>query len=152
MKKIFTLLTGIVFLITILIAGGCNSAKDNRPTNNLKRVKIYLKSIEINGGKHLDMRDSNGEHATDILKTDVMAGGSVIWKLDTESGIINIDSIYSRWGKGNIFIKNPEKRLFSKSFILRVPNDANDEEEYVIKYTLKDKTKVTIDPYIRIKP
>jgi len=74
MKKILTFLTGIVFLITILIVGSCK--KDANPDDknqkeairtlvegdtidNPKRVKIYVKDTLIDGNMHLKMYDSN---------------------------------------------------------------------------------------------
>ncbi len=59
MKKNLTFLTGIVFLITILVAGGCSQAGSNgiQPIGNdgkppiaweeLDTVKIYLKAHKI---------------------------------------------------------------------------------------------------------
>ena len=147
MKKIFTLSTGIVFLITILIAGGCKSAKDNKA----KKVEIYLSSVEVNGEIHLYMKDSNGNEATDSLRTEVKAGGTVIWRIERPGGIKKIDGIYSK-GERNIFKKDPSKIFLSKRFRLKLSDDAEGEEKYSIEYYLEDNTKKTIDPFLRIPP
>jgi hypothetical protein len=164
MKKIFTLSTGIVFLITILIAGGCDPSKGHKATNTqennknvandgTKRVIIYIRSIRQDGVIHLTMFDSNGKIAIDSLITDVQPGGTVIWKLERASGIKNIDKIYATTGEHNIFKKDPAKRFLSKGYKLKVPDDAKEgEEEYAIDYILENNTKVTIDPYLRIPP
>jgi len=156
MKKIFTLSTGIVFLISILIAGGCNLTKYPRP----KRVIIYLKAIGGKGKKQLDMRDSNGQQAIDSLTTDVQPGTIVIWKREWAGKIKKIDSIYpdippSGIRKGIIFTSNPGKRSIGQGYIFIVPGDAETgrlPEKYKIEFTHKDNTKTLIDPFLRIPP
>lgn len=115
-------------------------------------VKIYLRSIEHNGKKSLAMFDSNHNGDIDNLRTKAQAGDKVIWKLDCCSGIKSITKIHSKDGKGNIFKNDPKKLLFGKGFVLQVPEKAEGKEAYTIEYILWDKTKVVIDPYIRIEP
>lgn len=156
MKKIFTLSTEIVFLISFLIVGGCNPIRDSNP----KRVIIYLKAIDRNGQKQLDMSDSNGQHAIDSLTTNVHPGTTVIWKRVWFSKIKNIDSIYpvippSDSRKGSIFTRTPEKRSIGEGFKFIVPYDGEPgriREKYNIKFTHKDTTKTLIDPFLRIPP
>jgi hypothetical protein len=156
MKKIFTLSTGIVFLISILIAGGCNPTKYPRP----KRVIIYLKAIGEKGKKQLDMSDSNGQHAIDSLTTDVQPGTIVIWKREWAGKITKIDSIYptippSGLSQGVIFTSNPRKRSIGQGYKYIVPDDAKAgraPEKYKIEFTHKDSTKTLIDPFLRIPP
>jgi hypothetical protein len=129
----------------------------------MKRVKIYLRSVEQNGEKHLAMFDSNHIGAIDDLITDVHPGDEIIWKLDCLSGIKSITRIYRTKKKGdaNVFkYHDPRKRLFCKGFKHHVPMDVKvgtKEEEildaYAIEYIPWDsEVPVTIDPYIRIPP
>jgi hypothetical protein len=155
MKKIFTLSTGIVFLITILIAGGCKSANDDMVSNGnvvYNKVIIYLRSVEINGEKHLYMYDSNGSSSLDSLITDVKPGAAVYWELERNSGIKKIKNISSSHGKRNIFKEDPSGIFLSKAFMLKLSDDVKDEEKYTIEYILEDNTRIIIDPYLRIKP
>lgn len=151
MKKNLKLLTGIVFLITILIAGGCSTAvkKDS------KKVKIYLKAIEKDGQKHLEMYDSNDpDHVVvDALETIVKPGITVVWKLEKPSGIKKIDEIVSSQGVRNIFEEDAKKRFLSKGFILKIPDgvQAGEEEKYNIVFVDKeDENPWTVDPYLKI--
>jgi hypothetical protein len=118
----------------------------------MKRVTIYLRSVEQNGKKHLAMFDSNRNGDIDILTTEVQAGATIIWKLDRFSEIRSITKIYSKTGERNVFKNDPRKRLLCKAFKLQLSNDAKGEEAYGIDYIHWDKTKVTIDPYIRVLP
>jgi len=152
MKKIITLSTGIVFLATILITGGCTRANGQSRAFVQEKATIYLRSIEINGEKHLAMFDTNGNLVTDSLRTDVKAGGNVFWELDRASGIKKIERIYSPKGK-IIFKEDAKKQVIGKGFKLKVPDGLarGTEEEYTIEYIDQDNSKVKIDPYIRIE-
>jgi hypothetical protein len=147
MKKIIILLTGIVFLITILVAGGCKSATDRKA----EKVEIYLSSVKVDGVEHLKMRDSNGNSAIDSLITDVKPGVKVFWRLDSLSGIKKILGIYSR-GERNIFKKDPGRVFLGKSFKLKLSDDIKGDEKYAVEYRLEDKTEQSIDPYLRVPP
>jgi hypothetical protein len=118
----------------------------------MKKVTIYLRSIEQKEKNHLAMFDSNRNGEIDNLTTLVPSGATIIWKLDFLSGIKSITRIYSKTGKRNIFKSDPRKRLLCKGFMLQLSKDAEGEEAYAIDYILCDDTKVTIDPYIRIPP
>ncbi len=118
----------------------------------MKTVTIYLRSVEQEGKKRLAMFDSNGNGDIDNLTTEVEAGATVIWKLDSFSGIRSITRIYSKTGKRNVFKNDPAKRLVWKGFMLQLSKDAEGEEAYNIDYILCDDTKATIDPYIRVPP
>ena len=155
MKKNFTLSTGIVFIIAILSAGGCKSAKDDKVTNedlSYNKVIIYLRSVEVQGEKHLYLYDSNGTKAIDSLITDVKPGADVFWELERKSGIKKIMKINSSHGVRNIFKEDPSGVPFSKAFQLKLKNDVHDSEKYDIKVRLEDNTEKTIDPYLRIPP
>ncbi len=150
MKKTFQFLSVIVFLATILYVVGCCPGNNGITTDDLKEVTIYLKSVEINGVKYLLMFDSNTDADINNLKTVVREGGKVKWTLAANSGIVEIDRIFPNADKPKIFLKEPTQS--GKYFILDVPADVEPgtEEKYLISFTLDNKTKVTIDPYLRI--
>ena len=54
MKKILTHLTGIVFVIAILVAGGCGP----KPASDSSTVTIYLKAVKEDGEMRLKMYNS----------------------------------------------------------------------------------------------
>ena len=149
MKKNLTFLTGIVLLITFLVSGACNSAKEN----DFKRVIIYLQAHETNGGKHLKMYDSNDKTivVVDTLHTEVRPGTKVIWKLVKDSGIEKVEKIGPK-NPGEIIIKDATRILFTKKFKLKIPKKATSgEEKYDIKFKDMDGNTVPIDPYLRIR-
>jgi hypothetical protein len=117
-------------------------------------VKIYLRSIVYEGGKHLAMFDSNRSGDIDNLQTNVEPGDTIIWKPDFNSGIKRITGIYSKNGERIIFETDPKKQLFCGGFEFKVPKNAprGIEEAYSIEYILCDDTKGILDPYIRIPP
>ena len=150
MKKILTLPTVIVFLITILAAGACSPVPPKGP----KKVTIYLKAKKINGEKHLRMYDSNnpGNKVIDTLETLVNPGDTVVWKLKFLSRIKEIDKIGPK-ATGKIINKDAEKIPHTKEFKLIIPVDApipSEREKYDIKFKYKDGRIWTIDPYLRI--
>jgi len=152
MKIFFTISMGIVILITILNAEGCKSARNNSTTKGHEKIKITIKSAEINGEKHLKMSDPKNTNVIDNLITDVKPGDIVFWKLKIFSGIKSIDTIYATTGEHIIFKKNPSLNSQGK-FELVVPDDAKptQQEKYAIDYILRDGTPGSIDPYIRIE-
>ena len=149
MKKILTLLTGIVFLITILVAGGCNPAKEN----DFKRVIIYLQAHETNVEKHLKMYDSNDKTivVVDTLHTEVRPGTKVIWKLVKDSGIEKAEKIGPKI-PGKIIDRDATRILFTKKFKLKIPKNAEPgEEKYDIDFLDMESKPHSIDPYLRIR-
>jgi len=153
MKNSFTLSMGIVFLITILSAKGCKPAKENRPSDEFKKVTITLnKTVKIHAKNHIEMSDPKNSNVIDsLLKTGVQRGTTILWKIKRSSGIKKIDSIYPKTENHNIFKENPSKKFLSKTFKFVVPADATREEEYAIDYILEDNIKDSTDPYIRIE-
>ena len=149
MKKILAHLTGIVFLITILVAGGCSRSKDN----DFRRVIIYLQAHETKEGKHLKMYDSNDTTivVVDTLHTEVRPGTKVIWKLVKDRGIEKAEKIGPK-NPGKIIIEDATRILFTKKFKLKIPRNApcNTEEKYDIDFLDKDSIHRSIDPYVRI--
>jgi hypothetical protein len=154
MKKIFTLLFGIVLLVA------CTNKNETTVSNkSRKRVTIYLRSIEQNGEECLTMFDSNGNFAINDLTTDVLEGGTIIWKLEHPSGIRKIAEISSKPGEGKVYSINPKPQLLGKGYKLKLIKDLAKSstdtvtERYFIEYYVHGEQKpVKIDPYIRILP
>ncbi|MBN1414755.1 MAG: hypothetical protein JW973_06620 [Bacteroidales bacterium] len=118
----------------------------------MKTVSIYLRSIEDKGKTRLALFDSNRSGGIDDLITEVPPGAAVVWKPDFLSGIRSITKIYSKTGERNVFTRDPGKRLFCKGLVLQLSKEAKGEEAYTIDYILCNGEKMTVDPYIRIKP
>jgi hypothetical protein len=154
MKKILAHLTGIVFLITILIAGGCNQEPGAKPAEDKKKVEIYCKAIEIDGKKHLIMYDSKDLYnvVVDSLVTDVKPGTRVIWKLVQGSGIEEFVKIGPK-NPGQIMTGNAEKVFLTKKLKFKIPKEApipSEREKYDIKVKDIEGNIWEIDPYLRI--
>ncbi len=165
MKRNLILLTGIVFLSTVLAAVGCSQegydgkqivAEGVVIIEDSTRVKIYVRDTLIDGKKHLKMYDSNDPDnvVVDSLYTWVVPGMKVIWKFKRPHGIKNFKKIGSSKGDQNIFKEDARKRFLIKSFKLEIPDDAkwDTKEEYDIKFVDKDGNTWPIDPYLRIPP
>jgi len=154
MKKNLLLLTGIVFLTTILIAGSCKPVVQP-PEEGPKKVKIHLKVVKEDGDKHLKMYDSNkpGTKAVDALETLVMPGDTVVWEPTILlSRIKNIEKIGTET-KGNIITMDAEPVPGTRNFRLIIPENApipSEREKYEIKFKDRKGRTWTIDPYLRI--
>lgn len=172
MKKILTHLTGIVFLITILAAGGCNSNnKQNDQTAKIAdseqvvapakvqadstKVEIFLKEIKINGIVHLEMYDSKKEECKviDSHLIVVRPGYTVKWKNTPGSEIDDIIQIRTVGGDGTFFGALPEidstevdsTKLFRMGTLkLEIPESATPDTliKYKIVFTLKKDSNI----------
>jgi len=161
MKKILTLLTGFVFLITILIAASCQSASAEDDPNGtkepLKKVTIYLKIHEEDGKKRLEMYDSNNPKniVIDDLTTEVDPGTKVVWRRAEDSGIRSIRKVGPVEDNGEIFPEDAKTILLNKRMRTRVPDNIADKDKgqkYIIEFKDKRDGEVTpIDPYLRIR-
>jgi len=174
MKKILTHLTGIVFLITILVAGSCKRSTQPNDTateengsrevqkqaivaeDDPTKVEIYLREIKIGGSMHLLMSDSRRPkyEVIDGLITDVNRGDSVIFMKGKNSRIRGVEDIRLLEEDFNINeIKiEVEGKVYYK---LKIDSNASPNDtlvKYVIDFTVKDHkdTIYTIDPYLRI--
>ena len=164
MKKNLTFLTGIVFLITILVAGGCNQGtkqngstdkEDVMPTfNNDSTVEVYLKATEHNDGrKHLQMY--NGKDSLnpviDSLTTVAPPGFTVVWKKAHQSGIKKVDNIRPIEDDGKIFRNGVNEIGVMSLHSLKIPINADSGTvKYEIVFTDKDDETWCIDPYLKI--
>jgi hypothetical protein len=117
----------------------------------MKKVKIYLRSIVADEQNQLMMFDSNRNGAINNLATTVLAGSTIVWKLDRKNGIKRIERIYSKTGKGPVFMTEPHRTWICKSFVLKTSRDAEGEEAYSIDLILCNNSRLTIDPIIIIK-
>lgn len=159
MKKNVLLLTGIVFLITLLAAGGCdrgNNSKDSTNAgNDTTKVDIYLKAILIDGSMHLEMYDSKkpGCAVIDGLVTVVYPGYTVTWKKVQQSNIDKVKDIRPIDDFGKIFGDGVEEIEVESLWELVIPDTAEpDTVKYEIDFTVKEDkdTTYTIDPYLKI--
>ncbi len=159
MKKILTLLTGIVFLITILAAGGCrNGNKQNEAIlveNDSTRV-VYLKDTLIDGRMHLEMYNEKhpDKKEIDTLTTDVRPGYTVIWKHAHKSKIKKVNHIRPLnliKENGKIFSKEAEEVESKSLYTYEIPSTAKPgKEKYEIIFKDKNDDFWCIDPYLRI--
>ena len=155
MKKILTPLTGIVFLIAILFAGGCTPAEIPPAAEDLSVVIIYVKAVKTNGQNHLELYDSNSSTiVVDDLYTDVTDGTEVYWVLADDSGIKKIKRIRPKDTNDKIMTKKA-KGIFIftgyKKHVVPEKQTPGDEEGYYIKVKDEEGKKWEIDPYLRIR-
>lgn len=166
MKKILTHLTGIVFVITILVAGGCKQGtKDNAEATagnepkalaaDSKDVDIFLKdTLWIDGRVHLEMYDSRDTHKkkVDSLETVVYRGSTVTWKKATNSNIQEVHDI-RLIEADSIFSLSKDSIGLMSLFKLEILKDAKlDTIKYEIVFTVGDGGGTwCIDPYLRIE-
>ncbi len=154
MKKILALLTGIVFLITILIAGGCSPAKVPPPARDLSVVIIYVKAKKIGEKNHLEMYDSNDTtKVVDDLETLVTDSSVVFWVLAEDSGLKKIKKIRPK-KDGKIIPGNAKGIwLFTqyKKHIVPGNQTPDDVQRYYIKVKDMDSETWEIDPYLKIR-
>ena len=156
MKKNLTFLTGIVLLITVLVAGGFSPAGDDDSSKDSKTVIIYLKAIEKEDGgdMYLEMYDSNDESAVaDSLHSAVVEPGTkVIWKLVVDSGIKKVKKIGPK-NKGVVIPKNARRFLcLFGNKRLKIPDTApwDTTEKYFIEFKDTDGKIWHRGPYLRL--
>ena len=157
MKKAYFLLTGIVFIITMLIASGSSPIVDpDKPIENIKKVEIFLKVFIKDGEKHLEMYDSNNPDniVIDDLYTVVEPGTKVVWRRAKDSGIRSIRKV-NPIDPGEIFTRDARTILLYKRFRTRIPEGEikrDKKEKYIIVFLdKKDKEEIPIDPYLRVR-
>ena len=155
MKKTLTFLTGILFLITILITGfkPANDNDDSNGPEDLKKVEIYCKAYVKDGVMHFEMYDSNNPTIVgDNITTDVMPGAKVTWIWLQDSEIQEFVKINPKKA-GPIMTGNAKKVSGTKKLQLNVPKKAkipSPKEKYDIVFKDKDGNIHPIDPYLRI--
>jgi hypothetical protein len=169
MKKIPQHLTGIVFLIAILVAGACSSG--NRPTGedtitnepeekveDSNKVTVFFRDTMMDGRMHLLMSDSNNRDSVvvDSLLTKVNRGTTIFWKKDSKD-IIQVLHIRPVGDSGRIFTEDATLDSLRGVHKYTVPVNApiDTTEKYEIVFTVKrekDKKPTTwcIDPYLRV--
>ncbi len=156
MKKILTFLAGIVFIITILVAGGCSQATADIGAVQVKgdstKVDIYLREIKIDGIMHLEMYDSKKPdcEVIDNLVTVVYPGYTGTWRKTLKSEIDKILLIRFVEERGTLF--SDGLRVVKGLYELEIsPKAKPGIVKYDIVFTVKgDTTTYTIDPYLKI--
>jgi len=165
MKKNLTFLTGIVFVITILLACGSSPANDNgkeEAPQKLagldeipKKVIITIEAIKIGGVKRLVMYDSNNPDivVVDNLETIVNPGDTVCWEIVSSWKLKKIEKIGPKT-YGNIINKDAEPIPGTKSYRLIIPENApwDTKEKYDIECKGWIGKAWPIDPYLRVPP
>lgn len=164
MKKKLTLLIGTVVVIAILIACDSipeiNNDKQLVTWEELDTVTIYLRAIEIEGEKRLQMYDSNypDSLAVDSLETYVRDSTVVYWVLAPSSGLKKIIWVKPDDSGGNIGNIMPGDAtgwwLFTKYKKHVVPDGQvyNATQKYKIKVKDENNDKWIIDPLLKIPP
>lgn len=182
MKKILTLLTGIVFLITILVAGGCTSTaeknteatpEDTRSdldfaldilNGDSTKVFVYLKDTLKDGRKHLEMHNvkhtgEQGKKVIDTLTTVVYPKYTVFWRKTSDSEIQRIllvrivDS--EPWDLKDTCFVGVESEEAEERGITKfvIPSTADTGTvKYEIIFKDRDKKIWCIDPHLKIPP
>ena len=180
MKRNLIVLTGIVFVISILIAVGCQQPKQTDSTEGETEltfgyinpsllasdstVEISLKDTLIDGRYHIFMYDSNDStiQVVDNLYTDVEPGWTVYWINAPGSNIKEILNIRPVLENGVLFTEEAEEiELFDKKlYKYKVPDEITPPvtEKYEIVFTVKiqegeeeKESTWCIDPYLRIE-
>jgi hypothetical protein len=168
MKKTLTFLTGIAFLIAILISISCNQTgingiqsmkNDGRPPitwEELDTVTIFLKAIDVGEEKHLQMYDSNDPSniVVDTLTSYVRDSTLVLWKLAKDSGIKRLKKIKPKKDDGVIMPGPATGFLNGKKKKHKVPDGQTpgNAEAYLIRFICEDGKLVEIDPHLKIPP
>lgn len=164
MKRNLIVLTGIVLVLSVLVAVGCKqSPKQNGSTTDdtqtqltadSTEVDIYLKDTLIDGSMHLEMYDSKDtlKKVIDSLYTVVYPGYTVTWKKAHDSNIKDVLNIHPVKDDGNIFGKGVEETEYRSLYKLEIPPDAKPgTAKYEIYFTVKkDTTTWFVDPYLKI--
>ena len=162
MKNNLTFPTVFVVLITILFAGGCDSADDpGNPITYPEKVTIYLKLHIEDGKKFLEMYDSANPASSVIndLHTVVGPATKVVWRRTEDSGIRSLKKVGPKEEGGPIFPGEATTILFNKRFRVKVPEDAPvptgqieyiEEAYYIIFVEKETGEEIKIDPYLRI--
>jgi len=165
MKKNLTSLTGIVLLISLLIAFGCRSKEEEKGREiDLEVVEDPDVTIVLNNAverkdkrKHLEMYNSYNPDSVvvDSLITDVSPGDIIIWDKKSTSGIriIHVRPIKEN---GIIFPEAAKEMSYKnkKVFTITIPDGVKPGtiEKYEIVFEDDDKNTWCIDPHLRIPP
>jgi plastocyanin len=180
MKMFLTLLTGIVFVITILVAAGCNQVNKEVTTEDQEatltesdfeseilaadetKVWITLQDTSIGCKKHLIMQnvthDKRSKKVIDTLETLVYPGDTVRWvkakraELNRVHQVRILDS--SPWDTSDSCLAGEEIETLRGPYIeFVIPSDA---DSGIVKYEIifqdKDKNYWYIDPQLKIPP
>ena len=161
MKKILARFTGTVVVVAILVACGSipeiNNDIQRVSWEELDTVIIYLKAIEIDGEKHLEMYDSNDPTITvvDNLETFVRDSTVVYWVLAPSSGLRKINWVKPKESGGNILPGGATGLWLLNKYKKHVVPDGqefDDIQAYKIKVKDENNESWEIDPHLKIPP
>ena len=165
MKKNLSLLTGIVFLITILTAGACGKKPEQKgkaATSDDSTVVVYLKDTLKDGRIHLAMYNEKKSDSIviDSLTTVVYPGYHVVFYNAKKSKIKKVHNMRPAEGQADIFteVDSINKRgLFELEVYSNAPQDTIVKYEIVftvkkVKEGVEKETTWCIDPFLRIPP
>lgn len=172
MKKNVVFLKGIVFLIALLVVGGCNQstqkeanvANSDIDANSTLAIKdpegidIFLRAVQIDNFWHLEMYDSKKTDkcpAIDGLITEVNPKDTVYWKKATASKINEVTNILLLTDDNTLYGNEVEKVIDEKGDILWKLVVPDFETPDTIKYEVHfipvgEKDPIIIDPYLKL--
>jgi hypothetical protein len=170
MKKILTHLTGIAFIIAILVAVGCSNRNQQNGSlpeeidpaeaaiqreqalEDLKQEVIYVKAVKINNKVHLFMYDEKRSADCGVIDDHLVVvkrGYTVMWK-KAEDSKTKIEYIKSVGGDGTFFgAKVKEEEADNKKFHkLVIPDLISTLYDTIVKYEIgfTDPDIDTLDP------
>jgi len=180
MKKILTHLTGIAFVIAILVAGSCQrdfkqktgggalpetdtTTSEHFPEILVNEMNkgISLKDTLIGCKIHLlmqnvDQNGPKGKKVVDSLITVVYRGDIIHWTKEKDCNIQKIHHIRIipalNWDPSDTCIVAGEDMLYRGAFKLEIPETADTGTfKYEIIFEDKNKEFWCIDPYLRIE-
>lgn len=174
MKKNLTFLTGIVFLLTILVAVSCgdNDQQNGTPANGIVPegvpvevlklledstiVGIYLTEIKIGDDMHLKMSHARKPkfEVIDGLISEVYPGYTVIFlkgqqsKIEKVTGVTVLDTIIDI---------TPAEIVTEDVEYYRILIDSTSMYDTIAKYEIRffiknDTTEYIVDPYLQVPP
>ncbi len=115
-------------------------------------VIIELKAVKKGDDIVLHLKDNEGHEHDKTITSEVIAGGTVIWKLMKNSDIQKIVNIYKKSDSQDVFSIDPHSENGSTDWTGVISNSASGVESYNIDYIYKDGSKITDDPVVEAKP
>lgn len=168
MKKNLTILTGIVLLISLLIAFGCRSKEKEEEKEEAIEIEVISEAnvtIFLNAAverehnrKHLEMYNSYNPDSlvVDSLVTGVKSGEIIIWDRKPGNGIKRVIHVRPVLENGILMPEAAKEMSYEKKkvFMIKIPVVPNDTiiEKYEIVFEDDDNNTWCIDPYLRIPP
>ena len=173
MKKNLVLLTGIVFVLTILLAGGCKfgeKKEGTEPAENSSEpvedvsateakdsteVSVYLRdTTQVDGTVHLQMYNEKhpDKKVIDDLETVVYPGYTVIFSKAQGSKIDEVTNV--RTVEEDVDIFSEDEIRDQEYYRIEINHNADTGRfKYEISFIVKGlKDTIIIDPFLKIPP